>query len=195
MASRWMCVCAAWGSGAKHGHNASQLLETTLICSKHWKHFSPSGGRALGTRHAVCNSRSTSGLCFAPVLRKCWKGFHCNCHLAKQEPRGLLKLLTPHTVPVHPPTGTFLSPQTVSPRLALAIPLPKMHRASDYVMGGLLEFCCSNMISVKQKPWRSYPGEDTSLPANARDTENSIAGFVLFVIISYERNIHIWNVK
>ena len=126
--------------GADTGTAFHSWPETPLIFSKHRKHFSLSGGRALGIRHTVCDSRSTSRVVFFSSAQKLLeRAFTVIVTWPQARATEVCSTAHPHTQSqyIHP-LAHSVSPKPSGPWLALNrfIPLPKMHlEHPDYVLG------------------------------------------------------------
>lgn len=100
------------------GHSVSHWAGNSIDLQQAVETFQPLSGRALRTHHAVYDSRYTSRVVFFSGPQQVLEGAFTvivTWPQAGASHWGLLNCSPAHTVPVHPPTGTFCLPQAVSP--------------------------------------------------------------------------------
>lgn len=154
------CASMQQVHGADTGTAFHSWPETPLIFSKHRKHFSPSGGRALGIRRTVCDSRSTSRVVFFSSAQKLLeRAFTVVVTWPQARATEVCSTAHPHTQSqyIHP-LAHSVSPKPSVPWLALTVYSSSQDalRASRLCIGER-EVVCSILllritISVTQKP-------------------------------------------
>lgn len=146
MASHWMCVCAAWVR-CWHGHSASQLARNNLDLQQALKTLQPLWWQSSGNPSCCLQFQIHFRAVFCSGAQKVLEGaFTVIVTWPQARATEVCSTAHPHTQSqyIHP-LAHSVSPKPPVPRLALAIPLPKMHlEHPDYVLrGGFARFCCS----------------------------------------------------
>lgn len=168
MASQWMCIYAAC-TRCWHGHSISQLAWNTLDLQQASKTFQPLWWQSSGNpSHYLWLQIYFKGCVFQKLLGRAFTVIVTWPQARATEVCSTAHLHTQSQY-IHP-LAHSVSPKPSAPWLALTVYSSSQDalRASRLCIGEREVVCyillLRIMISVTQKPWRSYPGEDTFFP-------------------------------